>query len=657
MYARNGGAWGSKKSSGVEQRHSLGNWPQLGERSGNPKANEVETWPRLGGSDSRKNEESGNYTATSCRKIENDQQNVSIRSKGVPVPSASAERQKSPWNAKVADNKGSSSAVKPLTSDSKDLGVGTPQGNGEHVALSNKEEKNLAFKKMCKERKAELKAEKRRKKENDTLRKMLAPKGLKVTVIDEKIFSQVHDKALNRSRPPENNTSVREVQLDTSAFPDLRSVGNPCVRSTVERSQKSLNSAKIPESESKAVDAIPKVLDEDQPKPTKSKKRRDPVVVDIWKAIEICQAAKKLEGEGEGGVTTISKRKENTKLSGNMLDSSNPLRHRGKKRETPKKRHMTRLKRAILAERKRRREARSGFDKIESTPAAGDTNCPDSVVEISTVDPHLDVSSTPVGEPLNLQKEEDAQGLKEVEIKEKSEECLTKQNPSEADIDKMVKDSLHSRNFREYCNHCKNSDLTEHVKAMLKDIIKFQDRMHATQPIKSASHRRYVVGLRQTQNSLAAHKVKIVILAQDMERDGSPGSLDDAVKLIIDSAAKQNVPVVFPALRRQLGKITLRKVGVSCVGVLNYQGSEENFKKTISALELSKKEYEEKFFREKTRIINELGMLPAKGEDEEVKEGVLPGESECCDTLPLLRKLTEAIAELSVSSPSHQVEG
>lgn len=49
-----------------------------------------------------------------------------------------------------------------------------------------------------------------------------------------------------------------------------------------------------------------------------------------------------------------------------------------------------------------------------------------------------------------------------------------------------------------------------------------------------------------------------------------------------------NVPYVFSLKRRQLGYALLKKVPVSCVGVLNYQGSEENSLKLLRLIQEEK---------------------------------------------------------------------
>lgn len=59
------------------------------------------------------------------------------------------------------------------------------------------------------------------------------------------------------------------------------------------------------------------------------------------------------------------------------------------------------------------------------------------------------------------------------------------------------------------------------------------------------------------------------------------------------------IPYVFSLKRRQLGHLLYKKVPVSCVGILNYQGSEETSQKLISLIQEEKLHFKWKIRREK----------------------------------------------------------
>ena len=52
------------------------------------------------------------------------------------------------------------------------------------------------------------------------------------------------------------------------------------------------------------------------------------------------------------------------------------------------------------------------------------------------------------------------------------------------------------------------------------------------------------------------------------------GGLDDTLKSIITLCQENQVPVVFALKRQLLGKVLLKKVPVSIVGIFNYDGAQ-----------------------------------------------------------------------------------
>lgn len=52
------------------------------------------------------------------------------------------------------------------------------------------------------------------------------------------------------------------------------------------------------------------------------------------------------------------------------------------------------------------------------------------------------------------------------------------------------------------------------------------------------------------------------------------GGIDDIVAQLKQESAAQGLPCLFALSRRQLGYFTFKKVGVSCIGICSYEGSE-----------------------------------------------------------------------------------
>ena len=71
----------------------------------------------------------------------------------------------------------------------------------------------------------------------------------------------------------------------------------------------------------------------------------------------------------------------------------------------------------------------------------------------------------------------------------------------------------------------------------------------------------------------------------------------DLLKMAADTGEfgdKKPVPVFFVMNRWALKKATLRKAPISCVAVLNYQGSDQNFKEMNEMLPELKNAYQQK---------------------------------------------------------------
>jgi len=147
--------------------------------------------------------------------------------------------------------------------------------------------------------------------------------------------------------------------------------------------------------------------------------------------------------------------------------------------------------------------------------------------------------------------------------------------------EERVKLSIHSRKYRDYCDQDLSKDLETYVTNLMVDLIRFQDRQYFKDPLKAKIRRRYCVGLRETSKFLKVKKVNCVILATDLEKISTEGGLDTAVDNIIRLCREQGVPVVFCLGRYKLGKACLRKAPVSCIAIMNQQGSDENFKNMV----------------------------------------------------------------------------
>ncbi|XP_015978399.2 selenocysteine insertion sequence-binding protein 2 isoform X2 [Rousettus aegyptiacus] len=264
----------------------------------------------------------------------------------------------------------------------------------------------------------------------------------------------------------------------------------------------------------------------------------------------------------------------------NPLDSSAPLIKKGKQREVPKAKKPTSLKKIILKERQERKQQRLQENAVN--PA-------------STSDDVQDVESS--GDDLAL---EQAPGEAEASVcsarESKSEEPLGAEIHKEAETYHLVPDGtgcpkIHSRRFRDYCSQVLSKEVDACVTDLLKELVRFQDRMYQKDPIKAKTKRRLVLGLREVLKHLRLRRLKCVIISPNCEKIQSKGGLDDTLHTIIDHACKQDIPFVFALNRKALGRSLNKAVPVSVVGIFSYDGAQDQFHKMVELTVAARQAY------------------------------------------------------------------
>ena len=84
------------------------------------------------------------------------------------------------------------------------------------------------------------------------------------------------------------------------------------------------------------------------------------------------------------------------------------------------------------------------------------------------------------------------------------------------------------------------------------------------------------MGLREVARGIRAHKVKMVVMANNLDQYGA---IDAKLQEILDLARAEELPVVFELNKRKLGKALGKSIKVSVVGIQNADGAHEQFKK------------------------------------------------------------------------------
>jgi len=352
----------------------------------------------------------------------------------------------------------------------------------------------------------------------------------------------------------------------------------------------------------------------------KDPKKKDPIAFDLFSAFTA--TVKKQKEQSKKVVLNPRFIPKSTPVLGgklklgttvrNQLDSSAPARRRGKEREGGKKKKPTKMKKIILADREKRKLARKeAEDRRTERIEAGITlkplvpkdfaetgdkdNFTKTVYEENTIHQERQNNlvekvglGNPICEEYYIGNKVEKKSVKEKEIAPndslpnntldvQNEEVVEKNEDPADDLEAKAKSAIHSRKFRDYCNNDVSAELGKAVSNLMIDLVRFQDKQHEKDPVKAKVRRRYVVGLREVKKFMKVKKIHCLVLAPDIEKVASEKGLDDFVSDLLALAKENSIDVIFALNRRKLGQLCKKKVPVSCIGIMNHQGSESNF--------------------------------------------------------------------------------
>ncbi|NWS45479.1 SEBP2 protein, partial [Probosciger aterrimus] len=303
----------------------------------------------------------------------------------------------------------------------------------------------------------------------------------------------------------------------------------------------------------------------------KSKQSSKPVVFSVGGAIPLLSK--------EPTTATKSHRSNQGKMPHNPLDSSAPLVKKGKQREVPKAKRPTPLKKIILKEREQRKQQHLSVQT--AVPKDEDNICKsaENIIEDEMLPPDGQ-AAVPV-----LQVAEGI--LENTGVKESTIASMTSKQPT-SNLPK-----IHSRNFRDYCSQVLSKEVDSCVTDLLKELVRFQDRLYQKDPVKAKIKRRLVMGLREVLKHLKLKKLKCVIISPNCEKIQSKGGLDETLHNIIDCACEQNIPFVFALNRKALGRCLNKAVPVSVVGIFSYDGAQDHFHRMVQLTTEARKAYKD----------------------------------------------------------------
>ncbi|CAM9934265.1 unnamed protein product, partial [Discosporangium mesarthrocarpum] len=102
--------------------------------------------------------------------------------------------------------------------------------------------------------------------------------------------------------------------------------------------------------------------------------------------------------------------------------------------------------------------------------------------------------------------------------------------------------------------------------------------MRLSAPLKAKIRRRLVFGLHEVMRGVKAKKLKLLVVAPNIDAGGGEGGLDEKVRDIVSEARGAGIPLVFGLSKRRLGKALGKSIKVSTVGVYNFDGAEDLWK-------------------------------------------------------------------------------
>ena len=112
---------------------------------------------------------------------------------------------------------------------------------------------------------------------------------------------------------------------------------------------------------------------------------------------------------------------------------------------------------------------------------------------------------------------------------------------------------------------------------MLSELMRLQKRAVLEQNTKAK--RRLVMGLREVARGIRSRKVKIVVMANNLDQYGA---IDEKLQEIINMAKDERVPIFYELNKRNLGKAIGKTIKVGVIGVQAADGAEQQLKKLLS---------------------------------------------------------------------------
>jgi len=127
---------------------------------------------------------------------------------------------------------------------------------------------------------------------------------------------------------------------------------------------------------------------------------------------------------------------------------------------------------------------------------------------------------------------------------------------------------------RAYASKIDDETATPLLIEMLGELMRLQERSKDDK--NARARRRLVMGLREVARGIRAHKVKMVVMANNLDQYGA---IDAKLQEILDLARAEDLPILYELNKRKLGKAIGKSIKVSVIGIQNADGAHDQFKK------------------------------------------------------------------------------
>lgn len=162
---------------------------------------------------------------------------------------------------------------------------------------------------------------------------------------------------------------------------------------------------------------------------------------------------------------------------------------------------------------------------------------------------------------------------------------------------------------RTYCKQVISAELNRVVVELLQQLLFWQERQKAQDPLKATKKKRLVSGLREVAKAVKLRKAKTVVVAPNIEQIESEGGLDDLLGSILKQAEDFGLPVVFALSRKKMGQVFGCRKKMSAIAILDYGGANELFHQMSALAKKGRVDYMLYYNEDESNVLPEMDPM------------------------------------------------